>query len=106
MRSATRKRVGKDKAYLAWLHTLPCVIHHGGLLRCKYDSLISEVAHLGSHGISQKAPDLQAVPMCRFHHQSGQHSIHRLGPEAFWTLHGLDPDAIIARLNAEYEAQR
>ena len=103
MRSATKNKTGKDKGYLAFLHTLPCVIPHGGLLHCVNEARIMDAAHLGAHGLSQKAPDRQAVPMCRFHHQTGAQALHKIGPKKFWKLHGLDPEEIIAKLNARYD---
>ncbi len=95
MRSATRKKTGKDKAYLAWLHELPC-----SLFPCHMPSRgIIEAAHIGPRGLSQKVPDRQAIPLCRGHHEA----LHKLGPKDFWIIANLDPRAIIARLNAEYE---
>src|SRR5580693_2695159 len=63
MRSATRKKLGKNPAYLEWLHTLPCWI-----CRVVYDMLPGtgfalgprkgqnesvEAAHVGERGLSQ-----------------------------------------------------
>lgn len=95
MRSATRKKTGKDPAYLAWLHTLPCCVDshvHGGRI---------EAAHLGPRGLSTKAPDRQAVPMCNGHHCG----LHMLGPKEFWKRHRQDPQEVIQKLNNEYEVE-
>ncbi len=118
MRSATRKKTGKDKAYLAWLHKIPCIVCVGwervqrliagtqtwGDVADMQANLrgVPEAAHVGERGLSQKCPDREAIPLCGFHHRTGPHSSHVLGKK-FWTLHALDKDAIIARLNAEYE---
>ena len=110
MRSATRKKTGKSPEYLAWLHTLPCIVcilpwklNQSGVSYSNVQKTKTEAAHLGAHGISQKAPDRQAVPMCRFHHQTGPESLHNIGPKRFWALHRLDPNTIISALNAKYD---
>ena len=62
MRSATRKKTGKDPEYLRWLRTLPCAVrecsHCRGLMRT-WD--VIEAAHVGLRGLSQKCPDREAV---------------------------------------------
>lgn len=114
MRSATRKGLGKDKAYLAWLHTLPCVICEGLrllLLDAGFSSeseLLqsskTEAAHVGVRGFSQKCPDREAIPLCANHHREGSASAHRLG-KSFWTYYRLDCPTLIETLNAKYEAE-
>jgi hypothetical protein len=101
MRSATKKRAGKDRAYLEWLHTLSCAA-----ASC-YSELTSPCSgritahHAGDHGFSQKADDRTAIPLCEAHHQTGPDALHVLG-KRFWKLHGLDRDELIADLNARY----
>ena len=99
MRSATKKRTGKDKAYLAWLHGTACSIPSRMYPGSCCGTPI-EAAHFGPRGLSQKVPDRQAVPLCKAHHEQ----LHRLGPKKFWLLHGLDPEAIIKELNDRYDA--
>ncbi len=101
MRSATRRKVGKDPAYLAFLRGLPCCVEHGPLLNWYGSSFVIDAAHIGPHAFSVKAPDRQAVAMCRWHHEK----LHRVGPKAFWKMYEADPDAIIAKLNAQYERE-
>ncbi len=105
MRSATRKKTGKDKDYLAWLHELPCCVPtctSKNLHKWPQAEAQTEAAHVGERGLSQKCPDREAIPLCGFHHRTGSHSCHVLGKK-FWTLHAMDKQEIIARLNAEYE---
>lgn len=93
MRSATKAKVGKDKAYLAFIHAQPCCV--GG----KVHSGRIEAAHIGPRGLSQKVPDRQALPMCNGHHNA----LHKLGPNAFWALYLLDAKALIALLNKRFD---
>lgn len=122
MRSATKKKLGKDKAYIAWLHTLPCVCCE--LLRLRLieagqadeDSRVqtapTEAAHVGEHGLSQKCPDREAIPLCGVtthmhgpasgHHREGPTSGHKLQTK-FWSYWGLNRDLLIMALNAKFE---
>ncbi len=59
--SRTRKRNGRDPAYLAFVHTLHCFCN--GLGRC--DGPIH--AHHAIHK-SQGGTDRDAIPLCRQHH--------------------------------------
>lgn len=115
MRSATKKKLGKDPAYLAWLHTLPCVICEGlrlmlldagfvGDMRT-LQSTKTEAAHVGERGLSQKCPDREAIPLCGFaHHREGPASAHKLG-KSFWKYWKLDRGTVIEALNAKYDAE-
>lgn len=101
MRSATRKKTGKDKAYLEWLHTLPCSVSLCAE-RGVYQQI--EAAHVGARGFGQKCPDSEAIPLCAWHHRIGPTSHHRLG-KTFWVYHGMDKEALIAELNRRYTEQ-
>ncbi|HEV3332035.1 MAG TPA: hypothetical protein VG096_13680 [Bryobacteraceae bacterium] len=79
--------------YLQWIRTFPCSV-------CRTTRQI-EVAHTGPHGISQKSSDLSTIPLCRRHHRTGDNSYHRLGPRRFAAVHGLNIQAIVARLSAK-----
>ena len=102
MRSATRKKTGKDPEYLAWLHTLGCLL-------CKqygiFQILATEAAHTGLRGMSQKGPDREAIPLCCGHHRLSPDSYHRLGKRFYW-VHNLDREAIIKDLNSWYERSK
>lgn len=107
MRSATKKRTGKDPEYLAWLHTLACsVVGCAQRLGPEYfDRGIIEAAHVGRRGLSQKCPDREAIPLCRLHHRTGMSSHHQLG-KLFWLFHGLDREQLIEELNRRYEEEK
>lgn len=97
-----RKTYGKPKSkpaddpeYARWIRSLPCLI-------CQATRGI-EGAHTGPHGIGIKSPPRSRVPLCRACHRTGNQSYHRLGPRAFERAHGVNLDAEVARLNAEYE---
>lgn len=126
MRSATKKKTGKDKAYLAWLHTLPCAACWKTLIVSQdlselrrvgwtpsimrgdgpgVQESITEAAHVGERGMSQKCPDRQAIPLCKDHHTERRDSAHKL-QKRFWEHHGIDKDALIAALNSRYEEER
>lgn len=98
MRSATRKRVGKDKAYLEFIAGLPCACCE---LSSGLQTTRTECAHIGDRGLSQRAPDITAVPLCVPHHREGRMSAHVLG-KRFWEHWGIDRDGIIAELQRRY----
>jgi len=104
-RSATLKKIGRDAKYLSWIRTQRCAIPFCTSNRWpdEYSSQI-EAAHVGQRGLSQKCSDLETVPLCMFHHRTGPHAHHVLGKK-FWTLHGLDKDAIIKELQGKYEKE-
>jgi hypothetical protein len=101
MRSATLKRLGRDREYLAWLHTLPCAVFaaHRYFSPC-WGRITAH--HAGEHGLSQKCSDREAIPLCEGHHQKAPHGLHHLGRK-FWKFHGLDKLELIGELNARYE---
>ena len=65
---------------------------------------IIDAAHVGVRGLSQKAPDREAIPLCRFHHTEGPYALHRLGKK-FWIAYDLDPQELIKQLNQKYEEE-
>lgn len=97
MRSATRNGSGRDKAYIAWLHTQRCVVGGhgcGGPIQAH---------HAGVRGLGQRAPDRTAISLCFNHHdRTSPGSIHSLGVN-FWTLHCLDRDSVIREMNERFE---
>ncbi len=124
MRSATKNRTGKDPAYLSWLHSLPCVCCELLRLRLieagqadqdsKVQTAKTEAAHIGIHGLSQKCPDREAIPLCGVtthmhgpadgHHREGLTSAHKLQTK-FWAYWGLDRDTLIMALQSKYELE-
>jgi hypothetical protein len=110
MRSATKKHTGKDKPYLAWIHTQQCVAFERRLIvtgLLDISPCVGRITahHAGPHGLSQRADDWTALPLCDAHHQHGPHSVHKLG-KLFWAFHGLDRFGLIAALNLAYQLER
>lgn len=101
MRSATKNHVGKDPQYLTWLCSQPCMLCalHG--LR---QLLATESAHTGARGLSQKAPDRGAIPLCAKHHRWGPDSQHRMG-KRFWDHHGIDRERVVSNLNKQFQEE-
>ena len=114
-----RKRIGaikgnkpeRDPKYLAFLRTQECVRPN---CKCKKpywspEALSArlrkvEAAHTGPHGKSVKAPDPEAIPLCRWAHQEAKDA---QGKSRTWFEdHGLDRDKVIAELHARYKAER
>lgn len=89
-RKAERRRVGaiggrkplRSAKYLAWIRSLACLL-------CRTRVGV-EAAHSGPHGLSQKAPDTSALPLCGMCHREGRYSYHKLGP-GFFQYHHLKP---------------
>ena len=97
MRSATRKKTGKSPLYLKFIRAQACIL-------CLEQQLtLTEAAHVGNRGLSQKCHDRETVPLCAFHHRTGPHAAHVLGKK-FWTLHGLDPEELIRQFQARFDA--
>lgn len=92
---ARRKR---EKAYLAWLKTQPCIV-----CRTRFNIEAAHTTAPGQKAMSQKGPDDQALPMCTDDHRLNPTSHHRAG-KSFWGLHGLDRDALIAEHRRRYSA--
>jgi hypothetical protein len=83
----------RNPGYLHWIRTLPCSV-------CRTTRAV-EAAHTGPHGLSQKSPDLSAIPLCVKHHRTGDDSYHKLGPRKFAEVHQLNTWALVARLSAK-----
>lgn len=63
-----------------------------------------EVAHVGDRGFGRKCSDLETLPICTRHHQTGRDSAHVLG-KRFYEHHGLDKQSLIEQYQAEYRRQ-
>jgi hypothetical protein len=100
-RKAPRRVATADRAFLAWVKRQPCAV-----LGCVWQwAYPVEAHHAGDHGLSQRANDRTAIPLCStIHHRAGPHSIHVLGKK-FWAHHALDRDQLVARLNAAYDRE-
>jgi hypothetical protein len=82
--------------YLKFLRLQPCCI-------CGKTYGI-EAAHTGPHGLSQKAPDSSALPLCRKHHQDSEVGLDRIGRAAFEDLHGVNVSKLVRSLQLRAEA--
>ena len=114
MRSATRKKTGKDPAYLKWIRTLPCVCCAIGdwgpgwlEVLCRSLGAVGvrlEAAHVGKRGLSQKCNDRETIPLCRWHHRTGPESHHRAA-KRFWEIWAIDKTELIRKLNEKFEKE-
>jgi hypothetical protein len=89
----------RDFPYLCWIKAQQCVA-------CEALRIISfgriYAHHAGQRGLSQKAEDRTAIPLCwRHHDRKSPDSVHTLG-KMFWVRYGLDRAAVIADLNERY----
>lgn len=115
-RSARSKGI-KDKTYLSFIASLPCLVCMRNLFERDYTDWFravylrgagiwpkryTEVAHIGPRGLSQKCAYNQTIPLCRQHHRTGRDSHHALGKN-FWGHHTLDRSELIAGLNALFQ---
>ena len=111
MRSKRSKGL-KDEKYKKWIRTLDCVACFFVLWGSDFffdrreDGIeMTEAAHVGARGLSQKCSDRETIPLCAHHHRTGKDSHHVLGKK-FWQHHGLDRDALITEFNARYELEK
>jgi hypothetical protein len=93
--SRSRKPVQHLK-YLKFVRGLPCAVSGR--------TYGVESAHTGSHGLSQKASDLDAIPLNREFHTRGKYSYHVLGRVKFEEYHGVSVARIIAETQLRAEA--
>ena len=81
----------RSEGYKAFVRSWPCIA-------CGTMTMPRDAAHVGPHGIGQKASDLDAIPACRKCHAR----LHKLGPLAFQAAHDLDFREAIALLHHMY----
>ncbi len=112
MRSATKKRTGRDPARLKWIRSLPCVCCFAFMHAWNFTEYwkrrdaahrYSEAAHVGERGLSQKCSDAETIPLCGEHHRTRKYSAHRLGKN-FWAHWGIDKQKLLAELQTAYES--
>lgn len=109
MRSATRLQTGRDRDYLAFIASQPCVVcilpwraNGSGVAFSNVQQSRTEVAHVGDRGFSVKCSDRETIPLCAWHHRAGPESHHRLG-KRFWAAWGLDKEALISHYQKAFE---
>ena len=83
-----RRGPARDAKYLAWIRTQPCIV-------CIGVDGPSEAAHIGPHGMAQKASDYDTLPICAVHHRELQASLHKMG-RRFWDTFDLNREELIA----------
>ena len=93
-RRRPRRGPARDWKYRAWIRSFPCVAC-GALPRV-------EAAHTGDHGISQKASDYSAIPLCRHCHTTGPYAYHVIGRVSFERWHNISIKDIVDGLNREW----
>lgn len=89
---------GKDKGYLAFLHTLEC---------CVTGTTGRLVAHhptVGRGRMGRKEDDSTAVPVTEEYHSDQYPTGLHNGERAFWNRWGIDPTALADDLYALYMA--
>lgn len=80
--------------HLRFIRGLPCLVPG-----CRHTDI--QAAHirmasrlhgkLDDAGTGRKPDDKWALPLCRLHHTDGPEAQHRIGEQAFWLRHGIDP---------------
>ena len=93
----------KDKNYLKWITTLPCILTKAGYYT---HSDVIQAHHLlkpdsGHRGIGLKAHDHEVIPLCTHHH----HLLHtKFGDEhKFFEHYGLDKNFGVIWARRVYE---
>lgn len=99
MRSATKRKAGKDPAYLSYIRSLPCCVCVA--LGASQTSL-TESAHVGPRGLSQKSSDRETLPLCCSHHREGQFCQHALG-RFFFQHYDLDREFLLKMYQSNYD---
>jgi hypothetical protein len=94
VRKSKYARRERDRAYLVWIRTLPCLV-------CGRRP--SEAAHLAARAFGQKCSDRETGPLCAWDHRLGPHSHHALG-RTFWQHYRIDRARLIRGLNKSYAA--
>lgn len=91
---------GRNRDYLAFVRSLPCVVCH-----VDPGERVIESAHTGPHGLSQKASDYSAVPLCSPCHRTNRDSNHALGKK--WAEHHqIDLRGLTAGLRRTFVQQQ
>ncbi len=118
-----RKPGFSDTDYCAWLKQWPCwvcferwCIDHGydareGRERPEVRNLaaaltciecgLTEVAHVGVRGLSQRCADAESIPLGEMHHRTGPDAQHKIG-KRFWEKFNLHRPDIFAELHQLY----
>lgn len=97
-RRVTGKGPARNRQYLAWIRTMPCVA-------CGSEFQV-QAAHTGSDGgTALKASDYSCCPLCWGCHTGNPRAYHQIGRQAFAELWSLDFVELVKRLNAAWEGK-
>jgi hypothetical protein len=94
----TRHPANRDPKRLQWIRQQPCAVPG-----CK--ARYCEAAHVGPRALSRKQDDSETIPLCMFHHTSGNQSFHSLGRRRFEAVHKLDIEQLLRELKDWYEVE-
>jgi hypothetical protein len=90
LKSLTPPAPVKSKGYLAWLHTLPCVVSGRTPVEAAHVSYADTNVGAFGRGKSQKVSDRWAVPL----HPDLHVDQHRTNEASWWAMQGVDPHQI------------
>ncbi len=102
-RPKPRKGRVKSPEYLAFIHTLRCLLLGHSDTRCS--------GELNAHHVdppTEQRNDLRTIPLCKAHHlqSCGPHAIHRLGREQWQAKFGKNLEFEVLRLQTEFNERR
>ena len=91
-----------------WVRAQRCVVCRAvwqSLGGAPFQGSRTEVAHVGTRGLSQKCDPREVVPLCGvYHHRLGPYSQHRL-QKRFWKFHGLIRKQVVRELQERYQRE-
>ncbi len=89
-----------DKAYLSWLHLLPCVVtgKSGVGVEAAHVRYADEARGKRHTGKAEKPDDGWALPLWWEKHREQ----HAMNEREFWKMHGKDPIEICLKLRSFY----
>lgn len=82
-----KQRPQKRKGYLAFIHSLPCVVTGRYEIQAAHVSYASAMHGHYGRGKSTKAPDRFALPLCADEHARQ----HNMNEQAYWLSVGINP---------------
>lgn len=88
----------KDKTYLQWIKTLPCVVSGRFPVEAAHISYAAPEYGKTGRGKSQKASDFWTIPLSGDEHRK-QHSMNEA---AYWRSVGIDPCVVALSLRAAF----
>jgi hypothetical protein len=91
MKTFFKEKTSRDKAYLKWIDTLPCIVK-GCVTNATHH-------HVETGGKGFKCSDYRTIPLCYPHH----FQLHRIGRHSFAALYGINYEKELIRLNALWE---